>query len=216
MFTKQKTRKHDECVKHFSQLMQRRGLECEKFEIQVYKEGHKQPDLIIPRFNTLVEIKTLQPEKTDIDRVQDIETQLKNKNIANYKHPDYHQRFLDLLESARRQFRSHLGYSTMVVVYDLFEFWVKQDPQILMEGQQKIQVSVPKDTSLSSRVTEVFFHEKPFRESLNTEIGAVVFLKRDSEDLVVYINNFANRVQPNRKMFNEQDDVVSWPPSQKA
>ena len=210
--TQKKAEIHANCVRDFIAQMKLRRIRCMYFEGIPSLRNMKQPDLLIPSYKVLVEIKTLQPEPEDEKILADINRQIKKGGLASYSHPDYYERHLRLISAARKQFRPHKGFKSLVVVYDMFDFFLKQDPQILMEGMQKIIVRVSRDPRHKSYVSSVEYDHKPFRGNLNTEIGAVAFRKRQGDGFIVYQNILADRSRTlGTSLFTNEDTLIDWP-----
>ena len=203
---------HDECVKHFVEQMSLRGSKFVDFESTIKDEGVKRPDLIKNDRTLLVEIKTLQPQSKEQEEVKKLNQELLKKNIVGYSKPDFHGRFIDHLDSARRKFRDHPSIRSLVVMYDLHDFLYRQDPRILMEGVMKVGVMVPKNSSKSSSVTFVDFDEKPFRQQLNNEIGGIAFWDNTTNGFAVFVNSKCNIERKlDISIFSEDPDtVIKW------
>lgn len=203
---------HEECVNHFVSQMMTRGHIFQDFEHGINEKSIKKPDLIKEDKSLLVEIKTLQPQKEEVTKVKKLNKEMLKKITVTYSKPDFHNRFIDHLDSARKKFRDHPFMQSLVVIYDLHDFLYRQDPQILMEGIMKIGVVVPNDHSRPSVVTFVDYDEKPFREKLNNEIGGIAFWNKSREGFDVFINRRSPKnTQPDVSIFDRDSDVVvSW------
>jgi hypothetical protein len=106
---------HRKCVEATITHFHERRIQCVDFEELVGREGSKRPDLLLPMFNTLLEVKTFAPQEQEIKEAQRIGKELNEGNIAAYWHPTFYDRFGDHLRSARRKFRVYPTYHTAVL-----------------------------------------------------------------------------------------------------
>jgi hypothetical protein len=166
---------HQELVDQTIAEFNRRGIECIDFEKHVGKKATKRPDLLLPDFNTLLEVKTFAPQKREIEEEQRIAREFSGGQAAAYWHPTFHERFAKDLRSARRKFREHPTHHTAVLFYDLHSFVFTQTPEELLRGEEYFEYAFPKDRTEQARQVGYGRRMRQLRRDLNREIGAVVF-----------------------------------------
>lgn len=170
---------------------QEREIQCIDFEEYVGHESSKRPDLLLPAFHTLIEVKTFPPQKQEIKEAQRIGKELTEGKVSAYWHPIFYDRFGDHLRSARRKFRAYPTYHTAVLFYDLHSFVHEQTPEDLLRGQEYFELANLKASP--RQVVQVGYghNERHLRQDVNTEIGAVVF-HTSHNTFKVFHNHFAD------------------------
>src|SRR5215208_207490 len=88
---------HQKLVDQTIAEFKKRGIECIDFEKHVGETGTKRPDLWLPDFHALVEVKTFAPQKREIEEEQRIAKELSGSQAAGYWHPLFVERFSSTL-----------------------------------------------------------------------------------------------------------------------
>ena len=113
---------HQKLVDQTVTYFKARGISCIDFEKHVGEKATKRPDLLLPDFNTLIEVKTFAPQKREIEEEERIAKELSEEQATGYWHPLFMERFRDQLQTARRKFREYPNHHTAVLFYDLHSF----------------------------------------------------------------------------------------------
>jgi hypothetical protein len=173
---------------------QEREIQCVDFEEYVGHESVKQPDLLLPTFNTLIEVKTFAPQEQEIKEAQRIGKELTEGKVSAYWHPTFYDRFGDHLRSARHKFRVYSTYHTVVLFYDLHAFTHEQTPEDLLRGQEYFEFAHLKADP--KQVVQVGYgrNKRQVRQDMNTEIGAVVF-HTGHDAFKIFHNHFADKIR---------------------
>jgi hypothetical protein len=203
----------DQTVTYF----EARGISSIDFEKHVGEKATKRPDLLLPEFNTLIEVKTFAPQKREIEEEERIARELSGGQAAGYWHLVFHERFADHLRSARRKFREYPTHHTAVLFYDLHTFVFAQTPEELLRGQEYHEYVYPRDNPKLTVGYRFGYKDRQLRRDLNREIGAVVFDIGHNAFRVFY-NHFTDKVRridkgifnlPGDEHFAYIDDPVS-------
>jgi hypothetical protein len=185
---------------------QEREIQCVDFEDYVGHESSKRPDLLLPSFNTLIEVKTFAPQKQEIKEAQRIGKELTEGKVSAYWHPTFYDRFGDHLRSARRKFRAYPTHHTAVLFYDLHAFTHEQTPEDLLRGQEYFEFANLKADP--EQVVQVGYgrSNRHLRPDVNTEIGAVVF-HIVHNTFKVFHNHFADKIRRiDKRVFPLSED----------
>ena len=75
---------HQKLVDQTIAEFKKRGIECIDFEKHVGETGTKRPDLWLPDFHALVEVKTFAPQKREIEEEQRIAKELSGGQASAY------------------------------------------------------------------------------------------------------------------------------------
>jgi len=197
---------HDKCIQTLKLWFEERSIACVDFEERMGNQNIKRPDLLLPVFRTLIEVKTIQPQEQEINEERRIAQDLKTTRITTYWHPEFRGRFLDDLKEARRQFRNFSSYSTAVIFFDFHSTFHRQDPVTLLRGQEYLTVAVPKDPKIPPHPIKSGHNERPLRHDLNNEIGAVIFAT-DRNTFSIYHNQAAEKIRRlPKEVFSLQQD----------
>jgi hypothetical protein len=200
------TEDHQKLVDQTIVEFKKRGIECIDFEKHVGETGTKRPDLWLPDFHTLVEVKTFAPQKREIEEEQRIAKELSGGQAAGYWPTVFHERFAKDLGSARRKFREHPTHHTAVLFYDLHSFIFAQTPEELLRGQEYFEYAFPKDRTEQAWQVGYGHRMRQLRRDLNQEIGAVVFDIGQNAFRVFY-NHFTDKIrQIDKRIFNLPED----------
>jgi len=197
---------HQEAVEVLIQWFKERGIEWLDFEDIVGDKKIERPDLLLPKLKTLVEVKTLQPQKEEQKEAGKLSNKLKQGNTATYWRKHFFGRFGEDLRSANQKFRNFPDYTSLVVIFDFHSRFHRQEPQILLTGVETLIIAVPKDPKVSPRLKDQIFQKRSIRFDKNNEIGAVAFVT-GRNTFQVYHNTFAKterRVKP--KIFDLPTD----------
>ena len=193
---------HQKLVDQTIAEFKKRGIECIDFEKHVGEKATKRPDLLLPDFNTLVEVKTFARQKREIEEEQRIAKELNESQATGYWQPVFHKRFGEDLKSARRKFMEHPTRPTAVLFYDLHTFIHAQTPEDLLRGQEYHEYVFPKDNPQQTVGYRFGYKDRQLRRDLNQEIGAVVFDIGHNAFRVCY-NHFTHKVRPiDKRIFN--------------
>ena len=185
---------HQKLVDQTIAEFKKRGIECIDFEKHVGETGTKRPDLLLPDFNTLLEVKTFAPQKREIEEEQRIAKELNESQATGYWPAVFYQRFAKDLGSARRKFREYPTHHTAVLFYDLHSFIFAQIPEELLRGQEYHEFFYPKDNPQITVGYRSGYKDRQLRPDLNQEIGAVVFDIGHNAFRVFY-NYFTHKVR---------------------
>jgi hypothetical protein len=194
-----------------------RGITCTDFEIHVGHDDSKRPDLWLPEFNTLIEMKTLAPQKREIKEARRIDQEMLEGKVSAYWLPTFHDRFGVHLRSARRKFRAFPTYHTAVLFYDLHTFIHAQTPEDLLRGEEYVTFGFPEDRPEQAVQVGGGYRKRQLRKDLNNEIGAVVF-HTGQNTFRVFHNHFAEKLRqiergifalPEDEHFEYVDDRVN-------
>jgi len=185
---------HQKLVDQTIAEFKKRGIECIDFEKHVGETGRKRPDLFLPDFNTLLEVKTFAPQKREIEEEQRIAKEFSGGQAAAYWHPVFHKRFGKDLKSARKKFAEYPTHRTAVLFFDLHSFIFAQTPQDLLQGQEYHEYFYPKDNPQLTVGYRSGYKDRQLRPDLNQEIGAVVFDIGHNAFRVFY-NYFTHKVR---------------------
>jgi hypothetical protein len=182
---------HKNCIDVLKIWLQERNIDCVDFEEKVGNQDVKRPDLLLPSYNTLIEVKTMQPKEDQISEEKRITQDLQASRVASYFHPTFRERFFDDLKQARKQFRGFPNHSTAVIFFDFHSSFHRQDPIMLLRGQQYLTIAVPKNPKIKPFPIKSGHSDRPLRHDLNNEIGAVVF-PFDRNEFRVFYNQTAD------------------------
>jgi hypothetical protein len=197
---------HQKLVDQAIADLKKRGVECIDFEKHVGETGSKRPDLLLPDFNTLVEVKTFAPQKREIEEEQRIAKELRGSQASAYWQPVFHKRFGKDLGSARRKFKEYPTHHTAVLFYDLHSFIFAQTPEELLRGEEYFEFAFPKDRTEQARQVGYGHRMRQLRRDLNREIGAVIFDIGQNAFRVFY-NHFTDKVRRiDKRIFNSPVD----------
>jgi hypothetical protein len=185
---------HQKLVDQTIAEFKKRGIECIDFEKHVGETGTKRPDLLLPVFNTLLEVKTFAPQKREIEEERRIAKEASGGQAAAYWYPTFHERFAKDLGSARRKFREYPTHHTAVLFYDLHSFTFAQIPEELLRGQEYHEYVFPRDNPQLTVGYRSGYKDRQLRPDLNQEIGAVVFDIGHNAFRVFY-NYFTHKVR---------------------
>jgi len=180
---------HDECVRKVMDYFSLKNIKCENFEKIVGADGPKRPDLLLTDLNTLIEIKTIAPSAEEKEEEDKIKRMVSDGGTASYTYPIFRTKFKDDLEDSRRKFRNFEDYSTVVIIFDLFGFHFKQRPELLLCGEQQLNITIPNDSKEEPYVNSSQQNDRCIRRDLNTEIGAIVFYD-DKDFFKIFYNIF--------------------------
>src|SRR5215207_267377 len=75
---------HQELVDTTITYFQERGINCIDYEKHIGQENSKRPDLLLPDFNTLVEVKTFAPQEREIEEAQRIGQEMLEGKTSAY------------------------------------------------------------------------------------------------------------------------------------
>jgi hypothetical protein len=179
---------HDKCVNIVIDYFKSQNIRCEDFEKIVGPTGPKRPDLLLPDFKTLIEIKTFLPTENQM-KMEEYLVEQANLGISIASDlPIERDRFDDDLTDSRRKFREFPDYSTTVIFFDLHKWIHAQIPELLLGGETRIHYDTskfPAEPIISEQ------RERPVRRDWNTEIGAIVFFEKSRNIYKVYYNVFA-------------------------
>ncbi len=159
---------HQKCVELTIACFQERGIHCEDNEARVGHDDAKRPDLILPGFETVLEVKTFQPEQQELQEAQSLGQELLSGKAVAYWHREFFDRFGCDLSHSRKKFREYPDYHTAVVFYDLHSIFHEQNPEDLLLGQDIYQIT-------TSGLVPTERKKRQLRRDKNKEIGAVVF-----------------------------------------
>jgi hypothetical protein len=197
---------HQKLVDQTIAEFEKRGIECIDFEKHVGETGRKRPDLCLPDFHTLVEVKTFAPQKREIEEEQRIAKELSGEQATGYWHPLFMERFRDQLQTARRKFREYPTYHTAVLFYDLHSFIFAQTPEELLRGQEYHEYVFPRDNPQLTVGYRSGYKDRQLRPDLNQEIGAVVF-DIGHNAFRVFHNHFTDKIRRiDKRIFNLPED----------
>jgi hypothetical protein len=184
----------------------KRSVDCIDFEKHVGETGTKRPDLWLPDFHALVEVKTLAPQKREIEEEQRIARELNGGQASAYWHPLFVERFRDQLKRARRKFREYPTHSTVVLFYDLHSFVFAQTPEELLRGQEYHEYVFLRENPQQTVRHRFGYKDRQLRRDLNQEIGAVVFDVGQNAFRVFY-NHFTHKIRRiDKRIFNLPED----------
>src|SRR5215213_9182218 len=110
---------HQQCVDLTIAYFQERGIACKDYELQVGHAAVKRPDLILPEFETLIEVKTLKRLQKEREEEQRLRQDFLAGKVTAYFLPGFFDRFGEDLSDSRKKFRVYLVYHTAVLFYDL-------------------------------------------------------------------------------------------------
>jgi hypothetical protein len=193
---------HQKLVDQTIAEFKKRGIKCIDFEKHVGEKATKRPDLLLPDFNTLVEVKTFARQKREVEEEQRIAKELNESQATGYWQPVFHKRFGKDLKSARRKFMEHPTRPTAVLFYDLHTFIHAQTPEDLLRGQECHEYVFPKDNPQQTVGYRFGYKDRQLRRDLNQEIGAVVFDIGHNAFRVFY-NHFTHKVRRiDKRLFN--------------
>jgi hypothetical protein len=161
-------KEHQKCVEFTIACFQERGIRCEDYETRVGHDGPKRPDLILPDFETLLEVKTFQPKQQDLQEEQRLGQELLSGKAVAYWPREFFDRFGEDLKDSRKKFRECPDYHTAVIFYDLHSIFHEQNPEDLLLGKDIWEIT-PSELVPSER------EKRQLRRDKNKEIGAVVF-----------------------------------------
>jgi hypothetical protein len=197
---------HQKLVDQTIAQFARRSVACIDFEKHVGEARTKRPDLWLPDFHALVEVKTFAPQKREIEEEQRIAKELNEGQASAYWHPLFVERFKDQLKSARRKFREYPTHSTIVLFYYLHSFIFEQTPEELLRGQEYFEFVFPKDKPQQTVQYGFGYKDRQLRRDLNQEIGAVVFDIGQNAFRVFY-NHFTDKIRRiDKRIFNLPED----------
>jgi hypothetical protein len=180
----------DETIAYF----QEQDITCIDFEEHVGVETRKRPDLLLPDFNTLLEVKTFAPQEREIEEAHRIGKELSEGETSAYWHPTFYDRFGDHLRSARQKFRIYPNYNTAVLLYDLHSFVHAQTPEELLRGEEYYEFGYLKDDPEQTVLVDYGYKKRHLRRDVNHEIGAVVF-HTGQNTFRVFHNHFAEKIR---------------------
>lgn len=193
---------HQKLVDQTIAEFKKRGMECIDFEKLVGETGRKRPDLCLPDFHTLVEVKTFAPQKREIEEEQRIAKELREEEATGYWHPLFVERFRDQLQTARRKFREYPTHSTIVLFYDLHSFIFAQTPEELLRGEEFYKFGNLIENPQQTVLLDHGYRKRQLRPDLNQEIGAVVF-DIEQNTFRVFYNYFTDKVRRiDKRIFN--------------
>ncbi len=111
-------REHQESVELTIACFQERGIRCEDNEARVGHDDAKRSDLILPDFETLLEVKTFKPKQQERQEEQRIAQELLSGNSA-YGYPEFFDRFGKDLSHSRKKFRECPNYQLPAAIGSL-------------------------------------------------------------------------------------------------
>jgi hypothetical protein len=198
---------HQKRVNDTMARIEKRGITCIDFERQVGQESTaKRPDLWLPDFNTLLEVKTFIPQKREIKEVERIAKEVREDEVSDFWIPLFVQRFRDHLKSARQKFRVYPRHHTAVLFYDLHSFIHAQTPEELLRGEEYYEFGYLKENPRQTVLLDHGYRKRQLRQDLNTEIGAVVFHKGHNS-FKVFHNHSADKIRRiDRSIFALSED----------
>ena len=173
---------------------QERGITCEDYEVQVSHDPAKRPDLILPDFGTLLEVKTFKRLQQERQEEQRLSQELLAGKVRAYWRPNFFKRFGDDLSLSRKKFRVYPDHHTAVIFYDLHSIFHKQNPEDLLLGQKSLEIAFPKDAPHDAFPVGYDRKERQLRRDKSREIGAVVF-HTDRNAFKVFHNRFADTIR---------------------
>ena len=208
---------HQQCVDLTIAYFRERGIASEDYELLVGHDPVKRPDLFLPEFETLIEVKTFKPLQQEREEEQRLSQELLAEQVSAYWHSDFFDRFGDDLSLSRKKFRVNPDYHTAVLFYDLHSIFHKQSPEDLLLGQEYWRLAFPKDALHNSFPVGYGRKKRQLRRDKGNEIGAVVF-HTVGNAFKVFHNRFADTIRridpdifalPEDEHFEYIDDSVS-------
>jgi hypothetical protein len=166
---------HQKCVEFTIACFRERGIRCEDNEARVGQDDAKRSDLILPDFETLLEVKTFKPKQQERQEEQRIRQELHSGKASAVVPPDLYGRFGDDLKHSRKKFREGPDYHTAVIFYDLHSFVHEVNPEDLLLGQEIWTITVSKRDLQKSFPVRSERKNRQLRRDKNEEVGAVVF-----------------------------------------
>jgi len=185
---------HQKCVKATIKYFQERGIRCFDFEEMIGHQAVKRPDLLLPDFHTLLEVKVLVPQDSELQGERRLGKELLSGEAVGYSPIDFFNRFSDHLENSRRKFREYPDHHTAVIFFDLRAFFYKQSPETLILGQEFWKIAVPEDKRGQVYQVGAGHNMRQLRRDLNTEIGAVAFYT-GGNSFKIFHHRFAGRIR---------------------
>lgn len=189
---------HQQCVDLTIAYFQVRGIACEDFELQVGHAAVRRPDLTLPEFHTLIEVKTFKRLEKEREEEQRLGQDFLAGKVSAYFYPTFYNRFDKDLRHARQKFREYPKHHTAVLFFDQHSMFHKQSPEDLLLGQEYYTFAFPNDASQNSGPLRYGRNKRQLRQDKNHEIGAVVF-HTVGNAFQVFHNRFADtgrRIHP--------------------
>jgi hypothetical protein len=80
---------HQNYVELAFEYFQERGITCEDYETLVGQDDSKRPDLILPDFETFLEVKTFKPKQRELQEEQRIGQEVLSGKVSAYGLPTF-------------------------------------------------------------------------------------------------------------------------------
>lgn len=171
-----------------------RGITCKDYELLVGHAAVKRPDLFLPDFETLIEVKTFTRQERERLEAQRISQEFLAGKVSTYWPPTFFDRFAQDLKHSRKKFRVSPDYHTAVIFYDLHSDIHKQSPEHLLLGQEYWKIIFAEDEPQNATAVGPGRKERQLRKKKNNEIGAVVFpIGRNA--FKIFHNSFADPIR---------------------
>jgi len=108
---------HHKRVQATLTYFQVRGIRCEDFEKRAGPDPAKRPDLLLPDFPTVIEVKTFAPQEQEIKEAQRIGgKELAGGKVSAYWHPTFYDRFGDHLRACANRRVAYVSTGATKVV----------------------------------------------------------------------------------------------------
>ncbi len=201
---------HQKCIDLTIAYFRERGVTCEDYEAQVGHEASKRPDLILPDFATLLEVKTFTPQEKELQEAQRLSQDFVAGKVSAYWHPDFFDRFGDDLRHSRQKFREYPGYHTAVIFYDLHSIFHQQSPEDLLLGQESWEIGFLENDPRQPSLVGYERKKRQLRRDKSNDIGAVAF-HTGRNAFKVFHNHFADpkrRINPDIFALTEDQHFV--------
>lgn len=193
---------HDKCKKIVIEYFLENKIKCNDFEKEIGDKKIKRPDLVLPQLETLIEVKTLQPNEQERIEQKDLMRKLQSEGCATYWIPEFFERFSEDLKDANRKFRNFLGYSTTVIFFDLHSYFHRQDFSRLIKGQNFITV----DTKQKLNIIKYGYQKRALRKNKNKEIGAIAVCSNNKSFDVYHIEQANSARKIKLEIFSSPND----------
>ncbi len=208
---------HQQSVALTISYFQERGITCVDYETQVGHDASKRPDLFLPDFETLLEVKTFTRQQRERQEEQRLSQEFLSGKVSAYWFPTFYDRFGDDLRDSRQKFRVYPDYHTAVIFYDFHSIFHKQSPEELLLGQESWEIAFPKDEPRKHFLTGYERKNRQLRRDKGNDIGAVVFHVGHNA-FKIFHNRFADPIRrinvdifalPDDEHFEYIDDSVN-------
>jgi hypothetical protein len=173
---------------------QERGITCVDYETLLNHDDSKRPDLLLPDFDTFLEVKTFIPKQRERKEEQRIMQELVAGRVSASWQPAFFDRFGDDLSLSSKKFRVYPDYHTAVIIYDLHTFIHKPNPEELLLGQEYWEIAFPANERQNPVPVGYGRKKRQLRRDKNTEIGAVVF-STDRNVYKIFHHRFAEPIR---------------------